>query len=222
MQESILNTKDYTTLELVLFLIGCYAWVIIYAVYIRNIRKFKFIEMPVFAASGNIAWEFLWSFVFRPDLGLAFVWAYRAWFFLDIYIFYSVLKDGDKQIFVPEISRYYLPVMTFVTLAWGVIFYFFTKGGYDTSIGANSAFSLNLVISGLYILLFFKVINKDPLSYFVAWLKMIATTTNTVFLFLHYPENHFVQTVGVLMFILDNVYIVLLIQSRRQKAAVAA
>jgi hypothetical protein len=51
---------------------------------------------------------------------------------------------------------------------------------------------------------------------------MIATFTNTIFLFLHYPENHFVQTVGVLMFILDNTYIVLLARARRQKVLFAA
>ena len=222
MSESFLNTTDYTTLELVLFLIGCYAWVIIYAVYIRNIRKYKFIEMPVFAGAGNIAWEFLWSFFFRPDLGLAFVWAYRGWFILDLYIFYSILKDGDKQVFIPTLKKYYLPVMIFVTLSWIAIFYFFTKEGYDTSIGANSAFSLNLLISGLYILLFFKVPSADPMSYFVAWLKMIATFTNTIFLFLHYPDNHFVQTIGVLMFILDNAYIYLLTQHRRKRALAPA
>ena len=103
MIEPLLNLKDYTPFELFLFVGGCLLWVVVYVIYIINGKKYKFIEMPVFAASGNIGWEFTWSWLHRTDMGLLLVWTYRAWFFLDVFIFSDVLRHGRKQVTTPAI-----------------------------------------------------------------------------------------------------------------------
>ena len=36
----LLNLTDYTPLELVLFGVGCYMWVGVYAIYVKNILKY--------------------------------------------------------------------------------------------------------------------------------------------------------------------------------------
>jgi hypothetical protein len=106
METAIVNLESYTPVELVLFSVGCYLWVIVYFIYIRNIIKLKFIEIPVFAAASNLGWEFIWGFIPPPtDMGLLLVWAYRGWFLIDIFIFYGVLRYGTKQITTPALQR---------------------------------------------------------------------------------------------------------------------
>ena len=57
-ERPVLVARDaYTPLELFLFAGGCFLWVVVYVIYIINGKRLKFIEMPVFAAAGNIGWE---------------------------------------------------------------------------------------------------------------------------------------------------------------------
>jgi len=210
------NTTDYSILELVLFAIGCYLWCAIYFIYIRNIVKRNFLEIPLLAATGDIAWEFLWSTFFKPDMGLLFVWGYRAWLVLDVYLFYSLVKYAHNQL--PDNLKAWWNwwTVSFITLGWAVIFYTFKIEGLDAVVGARSAFPLNLLISFLYIPLFLRKKGEQPFSYVVAWIKMISTTFNVTFLFLHYPNDVFLLSVGPMIWILDVFYIGLHVKYREE------
>jgi hypothetical protein len=83
------------------------------------------------------------------------------------------------------------------------------KEGYDTSIGANSGYILNIIISVLYPVVMIKT-GAQYFSKLVAWTKMIGTGLITVSLFFFYPKNHFVQTLGIIVLALDSYYIYLL------------
>src|SRR5438105_1284292 len=93
----VVHLEKYTPLELFLFGVGCYLWVIVYGIYVKDIRKHRFIEMPVFAACGNIGWEFVWGFLACTDMGPVLQWCYRIWFVFDLFIFASVLRYGGQQ-----------------------------------------------------------------------------------------------------------------------------
>ncbi|TAE14606.1 MAG: hypothetical protein EAZ95_09730, partial [Bacteroidetes bacterium] len=73
-------------------------WILAYILIIRNIRKYKYVGVPIAAVCTNFAWETLWSTAFYSDMGDAFEWGYRAWFFLDIFIFIGILQYGHKQL----------------------------------------------------------------------------------------------------------------------------
>lgn len=241
---SLLNLEDYTPLELILFGGGCYIWVFVYAIYIRNIIKLKYIEMPVFAACGNIAWEFIWGFVFQTDMGKLLVWCYQIWFFFDLFIFYSILRYGWKQIETPVLRerKTFVPVHIVLALGWGLMFLTMHAGArgavsgglfswlaeltvhfrdFDTSIGAVSAFMLNLTISSLYVLLIVRQ-NRESLknfSFAVAWLKMLGTGMNTVFMNIHYADNYFLRYLAIATTTVDCIYIALFWRLRRQARA---
>ena len=152
MTEPLLNLKDYTPLEFVLFAGGCFVWVIVYVIFIVNGRRNKFIEMPVFAAAGNIGWEFAWGWMHRTDMGLLLVWCYRTWFILDIFIFWAVLRNGHRQVSTPAIQRYWTPLLVTAAVAWAIGVHLFVQSGFDTSIGANSAYIAQLFISSFYLI----------------------------------------------------------------------
>ena len=93
-----LNLDYYTPLQLSLFIAGAALWVINYIIIVRNIFKYKFVEMPGAVLVANFAWELMWSWVFIQNIGMVLTIGYRAWFFLDIFIVWGFYKYRYKQI----------------------------------------------------------------------------------------------------------------------------
>lgn len=206
-----INTDKYTTAQLTWNGIGCLFWVVTYAALVKEIIKRKFVEMPFFIAIGNVAWEFVWSFFYHPDTGMLFSLSYQAAFLLDVFIFYNVIKYGFKQIEIPEIQKNFKWIAIALLLIWLPLNYFFVAQGFDTPIGANSGYILNLIISLLYPVL---LLRGDPLNFspVVAWCKFLGTGCITVSIFLIYPQNYFIHVLGASCFCLDLGYSVLLNQ----------
>ena len=213
-----INTRDFPVSGLIWNAIGCVGWVFTYAWFLYSMRKNKFVEMPFFIACGNLAWEFLWTFYVNPSTGKLYAAMYAGAFLMDCYIFWHVLKNGHKQIVgLPIIQKHFKAIAVACLLGWTVIQYFFIKEGYDTCIGANSGYILNLIISILYPILLMRV-GAKPFSIEIAWGKNLGTAFITVSMFIFYPENHFVQSLGVACFILDSYYCYLLHTEKRKLA----
>jgi len=223
----LVNLQKYTPFELVLFGGGCYLWVVVYALYIRSIFKTKFIEAPIFAACGNIGWEFTWSFLVFTDMGPLLQWCYRFWFFFDLLIFYGVLRYGWKQVRTESFRNVLQPLLVIIAIFHAAAFYFMANSGLDTPIGANSAFLLNFTLSVLYIFVLFQqrdLGNLGRVSLLIAWLKMIGTGTNTVFMNIYpgYADNHFLHYLSIATTTVDCVYIYLVWKLQRQASALSS
>lgn len=196
------NTTDYSISQLAWNGIGCLFWLVTYIVIIVNSRKTKFVEMPFVIAVGNISWEFIWSFFYHPNTGKFYVYGYQASFFLDLAIFWMVFKYGSKQIDIPTIKKYFKQILIGLILIWVPLNYFFVKEGFDTLIGANSGYILNLIISLLYPILYFRN-NGQLFSRLVSWSRFLGTACISVSMFLMYPNNHFLHTLAIACFIID-------------------
>jgi hypothetical protein len=197
-----INFKDYTSSQLIWNGVGCFFWVIAYAALVRNSIKTKFVEMPFLIAAGNISWEFIWSVFYTPDTGRLFALSYQGAFILDIFIFAMVFKYGAKQIDIPLLKKHFSWILIGLLIIWVPLNYLFVYQGFDTSIGANSGYILNLIISLIYPISYLRN-NPKYYSTTLAYCKFIGTGCITVSMFLIYPENYFVQTLGVACFILD-------------------
>jgi hypothetical protein len=216
MLDQLVNLRDYTPLQLIFFAVGCYMWVIVYVLYILEIRKGKCIGMPVFAACSNFAWEIVWGLIPpSTDMGPLLVWAYRAWFFLDLYIIAGVYRYGAAQLQTPSLVKIFKPLVALTVVGMTVLYYFFKSEGYDTSIGATSAYIAQMFISVLYLVLLERHQQYVWQSLPISWLRTIGTGLNTVFLFMHYPSMHFLQSLGVFALIIDSIYIYRFIHARR-------
>lgn len=205
--DSLLNLQSYTAGQLLLYGVGCFGWVIFYAVVVREIIRKKFVEIPAPSVVTNISWEFVWSFMFSPDMGLVFVWGYRVWFVLDIFITYSLFRYGDKQVQNPILKRYFRPAVAIGIPIWILGIYFFVAQGYDTPTGLISGYILNVIIAALYILLILRHPNLSDFSYLVAWSKMLGTALASVFCFIALSDEHLLLTLCVICFVLDTTYI---------------
>jgi hypothetical protein len=210
MQQPWINTQLYSPIELVLFAIGCGMWVIVYVLYAKHITKHMMIGMPVFAAASNFGWEFVWGFL-PPytDMGLLFLWGYRIWFFFDLYIFYGVIRYGAEQVASRDLKRYFKPAIVGVAVLWGFAYWFFKAQGYDTPIGANSAYIAQILISVLYLLLILRHRKFVWSSAPITWLRSLGTGFISLFMFMHYPENRLLLLLCLLSAIIDGVYLYL-------------
>ncbi len=211
-----INTDDYTVSQLVWNGVGCFFWLITYAVILRNSFKKKFVEMPFMIAAGNISWEFVWSFCFHPNTGKFYMIGYQASFFLDVFIFALILRYGAKQIDIPILKKHFRILMIGLLFIWIPLNYFFVDQGFDTAIGANSGYILNLIISLLYPILYWR---SDPSNFskVVSWCRFLGTGFITVSMFLIYPANHLVQVLGIACFVIDLSFTIYLHTSSKNK-----
>jgi iron complex outermembrane receptor protein len=219
--EKLLNLKDYTAVEFAVFLTGCFLWVVVYGIYVRDMFKKRSAEMPFIAAAGNFAWEFLWSFVFVPDMGPLVLWGYRAWFFFDIIIICGVWKYADWQIADVRLRKFYRPMFLGSLLFWAVTYYFFIREGHDTPIGANSAYIAQLFISSFYLILLLKADNASIFSAPVMWLRTAGTGLTTTFMFMHYSDGRhgWLLTMCLTATLLDVIFITVFLRKRAAGAS---
>ncbi|MFL6193487.1 MAG: hypothetical protein ACJ75H_04910 [Thermoanaerobaculia bacterium] len=216
-----LNTAEYSPLLLALFGLGCLGWVVAYMATLKTIWKRKYVEIPAGAVVANVAWEFIWSFFYHPDIGRLFAWGYRAWFFLDVFITYSLFRYGSKQVVNPSLRRWFAPAAAFGIVAWTALIYTFRP--LDSSYGGISGYILNVMMSFLYLILLAQERSDiQDFSALVGWSKMLGTGFFSVFNALYVPENRFLMTMCAVTFILDATYVVAFHRIKAKAGATAA
>ena len=194
-----INICEYSVSEVTIIMIGTLLWVVAYYFIIRNAFRNKYIEMPVIVATANLAWEFAWSWCFETNMGELFLWGFRLWFFMDLFIFWNVLKHGHKQVTTPQLAKYFKPITVGMLLGWFALFYFFIKQGLDTPIGATSAYLITVCMASLYVTTFLSSgENKKYYSLVAAWCKGVGNSFMTTFVFMAYPENYWLQVMTVI------------------------
>ena len=204
------NTEKYTVAQLAMCAIGGAMWAVLYMIMILRVRKDKYVEMPFFVAAGNIAWEGLWAYVFSEyiDLGMIYVYLYRAWFIFDIFVFSHVFMYGKIQTTNPYIRKYYKPILISLVLCWAALIYSYVKSSYDFPLGVNSAYILNLMISLMMILQYMRQYQSGTFLKSTAWLKMLGSGIITIAFWNMIPEDsYFEHVAGPMVFVLDCYYI---------------
>lgn len=228
----LLNTTDYSTTILVLAFIGSVFWILSYLLLVKDAIKFKYVEMPIIAFCGNIAWEFLYSFVFvdHINLGKLYTWGYQAWFFIDIAIMVFIFMYGRKQVVSSFFKKYFFFIVPAVMLFYGFLLYFWINLGFDNTpfdapheagrhiskvaLGATSAYFLNLVISLLYLRELYTKVPGKHLSFWNGVFRWLGTGLFTIMFHLIDPGNYIVTTLGVFIFLSDSVYVFTLLKSK--------
>lgn len=207
-----INLKEFTAYEIIVTAIGWIFWITFYGLIIKSIRKDKYVEMPWICVLGNISWEFVWGFFFydQINLGELFIWSYRAWFFLDIFILWGMFKYGRKQIDIPDIKKYFVPISIGLIIFWVSLYSSFIASGFDHKWGSQSAYISNVVISILFLTLFLRQWEFKKFSKLMAWCKCLGTLAYTIVYFSFDPPNSFVHIIGGIVFILDLIYLYLL------------
>jgi hypothetical protein len=217
MTTPIINLTDYTVAQHIFFALGCLLWVFTYIIVIRGIKKSAFIDIPLIAVTANVAWEFLWSFVFITDMGSLYMWGYRSWFFLDCFIVFGLFRNGYKQIGIAALRKISKSIIAFGIACWLLMLYFYIKN-YDFPVSHNGVYSgyiINVLMSALYIPMLLRLGDSQQFSKWAGWLKGVGTLLITIFCFLRYTDG-FLLSMCVVTALLDAGYIYLVMRKKHQ------
>lgn len=203
-----INTDIYSVTELILFGIGAFFWILCYVFTIRNIIKYKYVSISAGVIGANIAWEFLWAFIFKQDMGMALQIGYIGWFILDVFIVYSTFKYGYKQV-NDNIKTHFNLMFAFSIIGWLAVLYTFIKDGYDNPIGANSAYAIQLVISITCLIMLLNNLKEKGISYWAAWFRMLGSLFCGIMCVIHWSENNWILSMVVTYMVIDIYYLII-------------
>lgn len=215
MSTPIINLTNYTITQHIFFALGCLLWVFTYLIVIKGLKKGAFIDIPLVAVTANVAWEFLWSFVFITDMGSLYVWGYRSWFFLDCFIVFGLFQNGYKQIGIAALRKISKAIIAFGIACWVLMLYYYIKN-YDFPVSHNGVYSgyiINVMMSALYIPMLLRLGDSQQFSKWAGWLKGVGTLLISVFCFLRYTDG-FLLSMCVVTALLDAGYIYLVMRNK--------
>ena len=152
-------------------IVGGIFWSLAYFLMIRQGFKDKTYGMPLAALCANISWEAIFAFLHPhrpPQLYINYVW-----FALDTVIVFQFLKFGKKEFSKFSIVQFYL-IFTFAIVMSFCSILFVTYEFQDWQ-GAYAAFGQNLMMSVLFLWMFFSRDDLRGQSVYIALFKMIGT-----------------------------------------------
>jgi hypothetical protein len=204
------NIYGFNLLELAMMGTGFLLWTIAYYHIILDGRKNPVNEMPMMAAAGNIAWEFLWAFVFRKTpIGVLFNVGCLCWFSMDLFINYQVLTKNRKQEQNQWIKKNWVLIYIFSFIGYLITLFFMAEDGADNALGIQSALLLNVLMSALYIYQMVENPQFEGRDYTerIAYLKMLGTGVIIVASYMIWPKNYYIAAMGLTCIIMDFVYL---------------
>lgn len=216
MTGQLINLQDYTITQLVFFFLCLSFWLYTYVFVVKDTIKYKFVQIPLFAIFLNFGWEITTTFWAQPDMGDIVYIGYIGWAVVDAVIVILAFMYGRSQLNHKIMKDNFYLIMVF-GLTGGFISMFFFIRQYDLPGAPLTGFILNVEMSILFVLM---ALNHDIqlLSRHVAWGKFLGTSGASVTFFLKYPENNFLITLYILIFIFDVFYIFLLYNSKVVKS----
>jgi len=167
------------TFALSLIAIGGVVWLVAYLIAIRVGIREKIYPIPAVAVCLNITWEIVHSVVYPPPRAIDLA-TNLGWLALDLVVLVLVFEYGRGRQRVPEIARFWPWV-----LAAGLVICFLGHVTFHQHVTANSifpdesgaipAFVINLVMSVLFVSMYFARSDGAGLSKGLAWSKFIGT-----------------------------------------------
>lgn len=189
-------------------------WTMVYVLIIYRSVKDKTYGMPFTALALNISWEFVYGFMLIPSkIGIQ-TFVNRVWFLLDAVILTTYILYGKKEWKSKELSWLFFPHLLFVLATSGLLIYFMYFDFKEQSI-TYSAFLINVVISALFISM---LRNRNSLigqSVGIAFFKFTGTLAASLILLDGF--SIFLQLLGLICFILDVVYLLLVINKYKEE-----
>ena len=182
-------------------------WTLTYLLILRRGAKDRIHGMPMAALCANLAWEFIFSFVFPhpyPQRLINYVWLS-----FDLGIMYQYLKYGKKEF--PEIlptTLFYVNFMLGLILSSFIIAFLAIE--FEEYIGYYAAFGQNLLMSVLFISMLFRRKGINGQSVYITLFKMLGTVLASIVFYLYFPKSYLLLLLYFAIFTYDIIYLFLL------------
>ena len=182
-------------------------WTIVYLLIIKQGFQDQTYGMPIAALGANISWEFIFSFIHPHPVPQVYI--NITWFLFDVIILYQIFRFGKKSIndSYPDVF-FYPAIFLAVLIGFGLVFAISFE--FDDWHGRYAAFGQNLMMSILFVTMFFKRKNLSGQSVYIALFKLVGTALPSVLFFSFVPDSILMNTLycGIIFF--DVLYLILL------------
>ena len=172
--------------------------------------------MPLFALCANLSWEFIYSFVLPhspPQLYVNYLW-----FGLDAIIVFQFFKYHQNEFSNIQPLKLYSAFAVSLASAFSIILLGGTFLGDDD--GVYAAFGQNLLMSVLFVVLFFKRGNTlRGQSIFIAVFKMLGTALTSIHFYLFEPVSQssiVLSFLFIFIFFFDLLYTLLIVKQYKK------
>jgi hypothetical protein len=198
-------------MQSIILLAGGIFWILTYLIIISKGFKDRSYGMPLIALCANISWEFIFSFVLPSSPPQLFI--NYLWFGLDAIIVFQFFKYRKNESSALSSRKIYtafglLTITAFSVILSGAVFLGDLKGVY-------AAFGQNLLMSVLFIAMFFKRVNTlRGQSIFIAAFKLLGTGLTSIHFYLFEPVSSSIVLpfLFISIFFFDLLYAVLILK----------
>ena len=203
---------DGQGLQMLAALIGSLLWTLAYILMIRRGFRDRTYALPLLAILLNFSWEFIYVVIYRPD-NRTVLWLRIIWLVVDVFNVWLLLRYGKAIQSVPEIKQHFYSVVV-CTFALCYLGHLALHERFSDHPASDSAYSINFIMSVLFVFMYFNRRDLSGLSYGAAWAKMLGTgimSLATVIGFLKEGGTHFfLEYLFACIFLFDVIYIYML------------
>lgn len=178
-------------------------WILTYILIIFRGFRDQSYGMPMVAICANISWEFIFAFI-HPQNELQQKIT-MIWFALDIIILLQYLYYGRRE-FKKYLSTMQFYISFFITLGVSFLIILTITREFNDFEGKYTAFSQNLMMSGLFISLLFYRGNGKGQSLSIAFCKMIGTLCASIAFYIYFRTT-LIMIISVATLLYDWMYI---------------
>jgi hypothetical protein len=204
--------------------VGTAFWLVLYVLSIVAGFRGRTYVIPLLAICANFTWELIaavWRIAPVP------LWHYGdiLWLCLDAVVVWTLLRYGRARQTIPEIQRWFYPVVVGTFLLAFVVQYSL-ETALEDRYGFLDAYIISVMMSVLFFFLYFERRASDNLTYAIAWCKFFGnglTSAGFVFLYREFYSGQdqlpLLHVLCLLNVALDAGYVGLLVKARRAAAS---
>ncbi|MDD9946335.1 MAG: DUF2101 family protein [Myxococcales bacterium] len=205
--------------------VGTAFWFGVYVLAIVQGLRQRTYAIPLVAICANFSWELLAAVVTIAPVAL---WRIGdiVWLCLDAVIVWTLLRYGRAQQSIPEIRRFYYPVIA-VTFLFALVVQYALDRAFEDRYGFIDAYLIAVMMSVLFFLMYFQRRNADGYAYGIAWCKFLGNgLTSAGFVVIYQGLYRDANQTRLLLYVLcvacvmlDAGYVALLAHARRTDAS---
>jgi hypothetical protein len=206
--------------------VGCVLWIAAYVLIIRQAHRDGAYGMPMLALCLNITWEGV-AFL-SPNPVPLWKWIEGLWLGIDAVLLWQLIRYGRTSALPPTLKPWFFPLLI-GTLTVCALGHWTWQRFWDDKLLFVDAFIINLVMSVLFIHLWLsRLPDARGLSLSAAWCKMLGTALTSIQCGVFLPKTMgdqpfrdswaFMWLLYGTIFVIDAVYVALLIHGRRRIA----
>jgi hypothetical protein len=158
---------------LMVVVLGEGLWIIAYILIIWKGFKTQSYGIPLAAIAMNYTWEFLYAFVWPSSCNIVRDLRY-GWFVLDSIIVLQLFLYGQKEQNNPDLRKHFVPCVIAIFLL-ALAGHWTFHHAYQDAGGEQAAYSINFIMSLLFVFTASMRHGAHGLSYGAAWAKMFGT-----------------------------------------------